>query len=47
MMNDDGKSDRFVVPGKLPNNADSHAAEAVREGIGPKGTCPSATNPGH
>jgi RNA-directed DNA polymerase len=31
MMNDDGKSDRSVVPEKLPNKADNHAAE-VAEG---------------
>ena len=29
MMNDRGKSDRSVVPEKLPNKADNHAAEAV------------------
>src|SRR5712671_7802226 len=29
MMNDRGKSDRFIVPEKLSNNADNHAAEAV------------------
>src|SRR5438552_18818246 len=29
MMNDRGKSDRSVVPEKLPNKADSHAAEVV------------------
>ena len=29
MMNDRGKSDRSIVPKKLPNNADTHAAEAV------------------
>ena len=29
MMNDDGKSDRSVVPEKPPNNADNHAAEEV------------------
>lgn len=29
MMNDDGKSDRSVVPEKPVNKADSHAAEAV------------------
>ncbi|HEV2713969.1 MAG TPA: group II intron reverse transcriptase/maturase [Terriglobales bacterium] len=29
MMNDRGKSDRSVVPEKLPNNADNHAAEVV------------------
>src|SRR5678815_2193465 len=31
MMNDDGKSDRSVVPEKQPNKADNHAAEAVEE----------------
>src|SRR5438093_13280551 len=31
MMNDGGKSDRFVVPEKLPNKADSHAAEVEEE----------------
>jgi RNA-directed DNA polymerase len=31
MMNDRGKSDRSVVPEKLPNKADSSAAEAVEE----------------
>src|SRR6266566_4975498 len=31
MMNDRGKSDRSVVPEKLPNKADSNAAEAVEE----------------
>jgi RNA-directed DNA polymerase len=29
MMNDGGKSDQSVVPEKLPNEADSHAEEAV------------------
>jgi hypothetical protein len=29
MMNDRGKSDQSVVPEKLPNEADSHAEEAV------------------
>jgi len=29
MMNDRGKSDRSIRPEKLPNNADSHAAEVV------------------
>src|SRR3990172_339424 len=29
MMNDRGKSDRSIVPEKLPNKADSHAAEAA------------------
>jgi RNA-directed DNA polymerase len=33
MMNDRGKSDRSIVPEKLPNKADSHAAEAA-EGRG-------------
>ena len=31
MMNDRGKSDRPIVPEKLPNNADNHAAEATEE----------------
>jgi group II intron reverse transcriptase/maturase len=31
MMNDDGKSDRSVVPEKPPNKADNHAAEVVEE----------------
>jgi len=31
MMNDRGKSDRSVVPEKLPNKADSNAAEAAEE----------------
>jgi group II intron reverse transcriptase/maturase len=31
MMNDGGKSDRSVVPEKLPNNADNPAAEVVEE----------------
>jgi hypothetical protein len=31
MMNEDGKSDRSVVPKKLPNNADNHATEVVEE----------------
>jgi group II intron reverse transcriptase/maturase len=31
MMNDRGKSDRSVVPEKLPNKADNNAAEAVEE----------------
>jgi RNA-directed DNA polymerase len=33
MMNDRGKSDRSIIPEKLPNKADSHAAE-VAEGRG-------------
>jgi group II intron reverse transcriptase/maturase len=40
MMNDHGKSDRFVVPVKLPNNAPERAAE-VMEGRGrTKGNTP-------
>jgi group II intron reverse transcriptase/maturase len=40
MMNDQGKSDRFVVPVKLPNNAPERAAE-VMEGRGrTKGNTP-------
>jgi len=31
MMNDGGKSDRSVVPEKLPNKADNHVAEVVEE----------------
>jgi RNA-directed DNA polymerase len=31
MMNEDGKSDRSVVPEKRPNKADNHAAEAAEE----------------
>src|SRR4029453_6870438 len=31
MMHEDGKSDRSVVPKKLPNNADNHATEVVEE----------------
>lgn len=31
MMNDDGKSDRSVVPEKLPNKADNHAEEVEEE----------------
>jgi RNA-directed DNA polymerase len=31
MMNDSGKSDRSVIPEKLPNKADNHAAEVAEE----------------
>ena len=31
MMNDRGKSDRSIVPEKLPNNADINAAEVPEE----------------
>jgi len=45
-MHEHGKSDRPVVPAKLPNNAASAAAEAV-EGSGlPKGNAASETRPG-
>ena len=37
MMNDRGKSDRSIVPEKLPNKADSHAAEVVEGRDGAKG----------
>src|SRR5215510_14922469 len=40
MMNDRGKSDRSIVPEKLPNNADSHAAEATEERGRAKGNPP-------
>jgi hypothetical protein len=40
MMNDRGKSDRSIVPEKLPNNADSHAAEAVEGRDRAKGNLP-------
>jgi group II intron reverse transcriptase/maturase len=45
-MDDRGQSDGLVVPGKLPNNAQGGAAEAV-EGSGPaKGNTASETRPG-
>jgi len=40
MMNDRGKSDRPIVPEKLPNNADNHAAEATEERGRAKGNLP-------
>jgi len=40
MMNDRGKSDRSIVPEKLPNNADSHAAEVAEERGRAKGNPP-------
>jgi group II intron reverse transcriptase/maturase len=40
MMNDRGKSDRPVIPEKLPNNADSHATEAAEERGRAKGNPP-------
>src|SRR5881296_118180 len=40
MMNDRGKSDRSIVPEKLPNKADSHAAEAAEERGRAKGNPP-------
>ena len=42
MMNDGGKSDRSIVPEKLPNNADTHAAEAVEGRDRAKGNSPQA-----
>ena len=46
-MDDREKSDGLVVPGKLPNNAQGGAAEAV-EGSGPaKGNTTGETRPGH
>jgi RNA-directed DNA polymerase len=46
-MDDREKSDGLVVPGKLPNNAQGGAAEAV-EGSGPaKGNTASETRSGH
>jgi RNA-directed DNA polymerase len=46
-MHDREKSDGLVVPGKLPNNAQGGAAEAV-EGSGPaKGNTASETRSGH
>ena len=45
MMNDDGKSDPSVVPEKLPNKADSHAAEAVEGRDGAKGNSSKRDKP--
>ena len=46
-MNERRKSDRPVVPAKLPNNAASAAAEAVEERGLAKGNAASKTRPGH
>ncbi len=45
MMNDRGKSDRFVVPEKPPNKADSHAAEVVEGRDRAKGNSPKRDKP--
>src|SRR3989442_9705122 len=45
MMNDQGKSDRSVVPEKQPNKADNHAAEAVEERDRAKGNPPKRDKP--
>ena len=45
MMNDRGKSDRFIVPEKPPNKADSHAAEVVEERDRAKGNSPKRDKP--
>ncbi len=45
MMNDRGKSDRSVVPEKLPNKADNHAAEAVEGRDRAKGNSPKRDKP--
>jgi len=45
MMNDRGKSDRSIVPEKLPNKADNHAAEAVEVRDRAKGNSPKRDKP--
>ncbi len=45
MMNDRGKSDRSVVPEKLPNKADNHAAEVVEERDRAKGNSAKRNKP--
>ena len=45
MMNDHGKSDRSVVPEKLPNKADNHAAEVVEERDRAKGNSAKRDKP--
>jgi group II intron reverse transcriptase/maturase len=45
MMNDHGKSDQSVVPEKLPNKADNHAAEVVEERDGAKGNSAKRDKP--
>ena len=45
MMNDRGKSDRSIVPEKLPNKADNLAAEVVEERDRAKGNSPKRDKP--
>ena len=45
MKNDRGKSDRFVVPEKPPNNADKNAAEVVEGRDRAKGNSPKRDKP--
>lgn len=45
MKNDHGKSDQSVVPEKLPNKADNHAAEVVEERDGAKGNSAKRDKP--
>ena len=44
-MNEREKSDRLVVPVKLPNNTAQAAAEAVEEGACARGTRPAKPAP--
>ena len=45
MKNDHGKSDQSVVPEKLPNKADNHAAEVVEERDWAKGNSAKLDKP--
>ena len=45
MKNDHGKSDQSVVPEKLPNKADNHAAEVVEERDWAKGNSAKRDKP--
>ena len=45
MTNDHGKSDQSVVPEKLPNKADNHAAEVVEERDWAKGNSAKLDKP--
>ena len=45
MTNDPGKSDQSVVPEKLPNKADNHAAEVVEERDWAKGNSAKRDKP--
>jgi RNA-directed DNA polymerase len=45
MMNDSGKSDQSVIPEKLPNKADNHAAEVVEERDWAKGNSAKRDKP--